>query len=172
MLDNIYEFSVETMVKRVDSLIVVLQTVQKLKSDKNLTDEDILSAKLAPDMLPLVKQIQITSDTLKATVAKLAGIEPPSYQDNEISIDELIERLQKTLVFVGSVDISDLKQGTNRTFTIPRYSEKSINSDNYLRDYGLPNFFFHVVIAYGILRMLGFELGKVVYINSLELNAE
>jgi uncharacterized protein len=165
---NVYEFSIETMLKTTNSLILILQNVDTLKASKDLTDEQIVTARLALDMFPFAKQIQIVSDNLKGATSRLAGIEAPMMEDTETTLAELIERLKKTVEYAQSVSASALQQAEERLIIVPRFSDKPIKPYNYMRDYGLPNFFFHVVTAYNILRHLGFELGKGQYLGPVE----
>jgi uncharacterized protein len=164
MSQNIYEFSVEMMVKSTNSMILILQKVESLKLEKSMSDVEILQARLAPDMLSFVKQIQIVSDNLKGHVSKLSGINSPLMEDNESTLAQLIKRLKE------NVNASTLEQADQRKILMPRFSDKTIKPNNFLRDFGIPNFYFHLVIAYGILRNIGFDLGKGDYIGGVQFD--
>ncbi|MBC7472324.1 MAG: DUF1993 domain-containing protein [candidate division SR1 bacterium] len=170
MSQNIYEFSVEMMVKSTNSIIVILQKADSLKTENGMSDVEILQARLAPDMLPFVKQIQIVSDNLKGHVSKLAGIEAPVMEDTETTLAQLIQRLKTTVEFAQNVNASTLEQADERKILMPRFSDKTIKPNNFLRDFGIPNFYFHLVTAYGILRNLGFEIGKGDYIGEVQFD--
>jgi uncharacterized protein len=170
MSQNIYEFSVEMMVKSTNSMILILQKVESLKLEKSMSDVEILQARLAPDMLSFVKQIQIVSDNLKGHVSKLSGINSPLMEDNESTLAQLIKRLKDTVEFAQNVNASTLEQADQRKILMPRFSDKTIKPNNFLRDFGIPNFYFHLVIAYGILRNIGFDLGKGDYIGGVQFD--
>lgn len=126
-----------------------------------------LGLRLAPDMLPLSKQIQITSDTAKACIARLAGQIPPSYEDNESSIDDLIARITRTRDYVLSIAAADVDGSEDRVIEIPRRGAepRKFDGENYLRHYALPNFYFHASMAYALLRHAGVPLGKMDYLG-------
>jgi uncharacterized protein len=170
MSQNIYEFSVEMMVKSTNSMILILQKVDSLKIEKGMTDEHILGARLSPDMLTFAKQIQLVSDNLKGHVSKLSSINAPIMEDNESTLAHLIKRLKDTVEFAQNVNASTLEQADERKILMPRFSDKTIKPNNFLRDFGVPNFYFHLVIAYGILRNLGFEIGKGDYIGGVQFD--
>jgi len=127
----------------------------------------LLQARLYPDMLPLVKQVQIACDFAKGTVARLAGQDPPKYEDNETSFDQLQARITKTLNFVGEFKPSQIDDSENRDIVIPmRDQTRQFKGENYLVGFALPNFYFHVTTAYAILRHNGVEVGKADYIRA------
>ena len=121
-----------------------------------------LQARLAPDMLPLVSQIRIASDTSKGCMARLAGMEIPKFEDNEKTLDECRERVRKTLDFIASVPAEAVNGSESREIVIPRRTGEPLTFDGefYLKHWALPNFFFHVTTAYALLRHNGVELGK------------
>lgn len=170
MSQNIYEFSVEMMIKSTNSMILILQKVESLKIEKDLSDVEILQSRLAPDMLPFVKQVQIVSDNLKGHVSKLAGTDAPIMEDTETTLAQLIQRLKNTVEFAQNVNASTLEQADERKIIMPRFSDKTVKPNNFLRDFGIPNFYFHLVMAYGILRNIGFDLGKGDYIGGVQFD--
>lgn len=127
-----------------------------------------LAARLAPDMLPFTKQIQIGCDAAKFGVARLAGIEPPKFEDNETSFAELRERIRKTLEFVRSVPADAIDGTEAKEVILPRRDGPvTLKGEFYLKHYVLPNFYFHVTTAYALLRHNGVELGKSDYLGAL-----
>jgi hypothetical protein len=133
---------------------------------KKFDPVNYLGARLAPDMLPFTKQIQIASDNAKGCVARLAGVEIPKFEDNEATIDELRARVDKTLKFIESVPASAFEGAASRAIELPRRDKEPLRfgGEDYLRHYALPNFFFHVSMAYALLRHNGVDLGKVDYL--------
>jgi uncharacterized protein len=127
-----------------------------------------LAARLAPDMLPFTKQIQIACDAVKFGVARLGGVEAPKFEDNETSLADLRERIRKTLEFVRSVPADAIDGSEAREITVPRRDGNiTMKGEAYLKNYVLPNFFFHLTTAYALLRHNGVELGKGDYLGSL-----
>jgi hypothetical protein len=127
-----------------------------------------LVARLAPDMLPFIKQIQIACDAAKFGVARLGGVEAPRFDDNEASVADLRERIRKTLEFVRSVPADAIDGSEAKDITVPRRDGNiTMKGEAYLKNYVLPNFFFHVTTAYALLRHNGVELGKGDYLGSL-----
>jgi len=129
--------------------------------------DNYLTLRLAPDMLPFTKQIQIASDAAKGCVARLAGQPVPSYEDNEATLEELAERIRKTRDFVLSVPAEAFEGSETREITIPRRSGDPLKFDglSYLRNFALPNFYFHATTTYALLRHAGVPLGKTDYLG-------
>ena len=126
-----------------------------------------LTLRLAPDMLPFPKQIQIASDSAKGCVARLAGVEIPKYEDNEASLAELKERVAKTIAFVKSVPAESFAGSETRAIELPQRNREPLRFDGetYLKHFALPNFFFHVNMTYALLRHAGVDLGKLDYLK-------
>jgi hypothetical protein len=125
-------------------------------------EKALMEARLAPDMYPLPKQIQIASDTAKGAIARLAGVEAPAMADTEASFAELKARCQKTIDFIQSVDRAKLEGAETRPVTLrfPNGMGYQFVGKDYLPGFALPNFFFHVTTAYAILRAQGVGVGK------------
>ena len=126
-----------------------------------------LTLRLAPDMLPFPKQIQIASDNAKGCVARLAGVEIPKYEDNEASLAELKARIAKTIDFVKSVPADKFAGAQERAIELPQRNRDPLRFDGetYLKHFALPNFFFHVNMTYALLRHAGVDLGKLDYLK-------
>lgn len=133
------------------------------------SEKDLMEARLAPDMYPLPRQIQLASDSAKGAIARLAGIEAPSMADTEASFTELKARCQKTIDFIKSVERARLEGAENRPVTL-RLREgigyQFVGKD-YLTQFALPNFFFHVTTTYAILRNAGVGVGKPDFLSHL-----
>ncbi|AMO21557.1 DUF1993 family protein [Ramlibacter solisilvae] len=126
----------------------------------------LLQYRLAPDMLPFARQIQIACDGPKNGAARIAGIEAPRYEDNEASFPELKARIQKTLDWLATVpaDKMDGTEDKEITFPVGRDKTRTMKAEAYLKHWVLPNMFFHITTAYAILRHNGVELGKADYL--------
>jgi hypothetical protein len=130
-------------------------------------DESALTTfRLAPDMLPFTRQVQIACDAAKNGVARVAGIEAPKFEDNEATFDELKARIQKTLDFLATVpaDALDGLEDKDVTFPVGRDATRTMKAQAYFTTWVLANFFFHVTTAYAILRHNGVELAKADYL--------
>jgi uncharacterized protein len=134
---------------------------------KKFDPANLLAARLAPDMLPLTRQILIACDASKFGISRLAGLEAPKFDDTETTIEQLRERIAKTIAFIDSVP-ADKLDGTEEkdvTFPIGRDgSTRTMKGEAYLKHWVFPNFFFHVTTAYALLRHNGVELGKTEYL--------
>jgi hypothetical protein len=125
-------------------------------------DANLLAdTRLAPDMLPFTKQVQLTSDFAKNSMARLAGIDAPRFEDNETTMDELIARVKKTLDFIDTVPATALEGSEIRDIRIPlRDRTVEFKGLAFLQTWAIPNFFFHHVTAYNLLRHNGVDIGK------------
>lgn len=126
----------------------------------------LASFRLAPDMLPFTKQIQIACDAAKLAVARIGGVDAPKFEDTETSFPELQERIRKTLDFLASVPAAKLEGTEDKEITFPvgRDKTRTMTAQAYLTTWALPNFFFHVTTAYAILRHNGVDVGKADYL--------
>jgi hypothetical protein len=121
----------------------------------------LASARLAPDMLPFTRQIQLTSDFAKNSMARLAGIDPPKFEDSETTMDELVARVKKTIDYIDSVSAAALEGSETRDIKIAlRDRTVEFKGLAYLQTWAIPNFFFHHVTAYNLLRHNGVDIGK------------
>lgn len=134
---------------------------------RGFSPDAYLALRLAPDMLPFSKQIQIASDNAKACVARLAGQEVPKWADDEATLPELRARLQRTIDYVGSVPPASLAGSDSRTITVPLRGRDPLqfNGESYLVHFALPNVYFHLTTAYALLRQAGVALGKGDYLG-------
>ncbi|MDT9600691.1 DUF1993 domain-containing protein [Sphingosinicella rhizophila] len=129
----------------------------------------LIEARLAPDMRPLPAQYQMASDTAKNGIARLCGIEAPAMADTEASFAELRDRCDRTIAFIQSVDPSQLDGSDERTVSLrfPNGMGYDFVGRDYLTQFALPNFFFHVTTAYAILRAAGVSVGKPDFLQHL-----
>ena len=127
----------------------------------------LVQSRLAPDMLPLTRQILIACDAAKNGVSRLSGVEAPKFDDTESTLAELKERIGKTLAWLGTVppDKLDGAEAREITFPVGRDKTRTMKGEDYLRYWMMPNFYFHVTTAYAILRHNGVELGKQDYLT-------
>lgn len=168
MAISMYSASVPVFTRMLGHLAAWLEKAEAHAQAKKFDTSVYLSARLAPDMLPFTKQIQIACDAAKFGVARLAGVEAPKFEDNEASFAELRERIRKTLEFVRSVPASAFDGSDERDITVPRRDGNIVlKGEFYLKHYVQPNFYFHVTTAYALLRHNGVDLGKGDFLGAL-----
>jgi hypothetical protein len=125
----------------------------------------LLQYRLAPDMLPLTRQVLIACDAAKNGVARISGVEAPRFEDNEATFPELKARIKKTLDYLATVPAAALDGTEEKDVTFPSGgTTRTMKAEAYLKHWTLPNFFFHITMTYAILRHNGVELGKADYL--------
>jgi hypothetical protein len=153
------------------ALGAVLRKGEAFAEARKIDPVVLLHARLAPDMFPLSRQVQIASDTAKAAAGRLGGVEVPRWADDESTFAHLQDRIGKTLRFVDSVPASQIDQGEDREISIPAGRDGTLRMKG--RDYAIhwviPHFVFHVATTYDILRHNGVELGKRDFIGEIPL---
>jgi uncharacterized protein len=149
----------------------VLDKAQAFATAKKVDPAVLLGARLYPDMFALTRQVQIASDLAKNGMARLAGIEPPRYEDNETTIDQLKARLAKTVAFLKTLDVSKIDAAADREITFPLgpTNKGQMKGDDYLNHFVLPNVYFHMTAAYAILRHNGVEIGKQDFLGAIPM---
>ncbi len=144
-----------------NALSGVLDKAEAFATAKKIEPSVLLGMRLAPDMFALTRQVQVACDQAKNGAARLAGIEPPKYEDNETTIAQLKERIAKTVAFLKSLDGKAIDASADKEITFPLGPSKGqMQGGDYLNHFVLPNFYFHATAAYAILRHAGVELGK------------
>lgn len=136
---------------------------------KSFDPNVLVSARLAPDQFPLVRQVQSACDTAKLAAVRLTGKEAPKHPDTEQNIDELRARLRSVLEFLNGVTAKDFEGAATRVVQNPRWEGKVMTGADYFIEHAIPNFFFHTVHVYAILRHNGVSLGKSDYLGKLNL---
>ena len=164
---DMYHASVPILVRALTNLKTILSKAEAWAEEKSVKEATVLNARLALDMLPFSKQIQLVSDTAKGGAARLGGVENPSYADEEATFAELHERLQKTIDFIQSVPAAGFEGAETRAIVL-KFPSRTMEFTGlaYLTGFVIPNLFFHVTTAYAILRHSGVPLGKGDYLGS------
>ena len=158
---SMYHASIPTITRALNNLAAVLEKGAAHAEAKKFDANALMESRLFPDMFPLAKQVQLASDISKGGAARLAQVDPPSYEDNEKTFPELVARLKKTVAFLETLKPAQIDGSEDRTVTWKtRTAEKSMQGTPYLFNHVLPNVFFHTTTAYDILRHNGIELGK------------
>ncbi|MGE0564304.1 MAG: DUF1993 family protein [Pseudolabrys sp.] len=161
---SVYDASIPVFQRMLTGLSRILLKAEAHAEALKIDPAALLQARLYPDMFPLVRQVQVTSDIAKGAAGRLGGIEFPRYADDEQSFANLRERIGKTLNFIDSVPSSAIAGSESRTIVLNiAGSNEELDAKVYLLNFALPNFFFHVTTAYDILRHLGVPIGKRDY---------
>ena len=165
---NVYDVSIPTFVHTLKSLRAIVEKGAAHAEAKKIDPAVLIGSRVFPDMLPFSRQIQIATDVAKGAAARLAGMEPPKFEDTEQTFPELIARIDRTIEYLTGLAPAQLAGSEDRTITIatPRASF-SFPGLVFLRHWALPNFFFHVATAYNLLRHNGVEIGKADYLGSI-----
>ena len=165
-----FSCTVETYLRGLTNLQTFLDRAEAFAKEKKFEVDTLLQSRLAPDMYPLVKQIQVTCDTAKGTVARLVGKQPPKHEDNEKTFAEIRSRVTKTMDYVKTITAGDLKNCEDRRVDLPWAEGKWMHAGQYIPEMALPNFYFHLAMTYGILRHNGVNLGKMDFIGNVNIN--
>lgn len=168
MNPNMYSASVPVFQQMLGALKDILTKAEQHIEARKIEPEALLRARLAADMFPLIRQVQIACDFAKGISARLAGADVPVYEDKEQTFAELIALLDRTLAFLGALPASAFEGSENREIvTRPGTpKERRFKGQDYLLSYGLPQFFFHVTTSYALLRHNGLEIGKRDYMGT------
>jgi hypothetical protein len=154
-----------------NALSAVLDKAGQFAAAKKIDPAVLLDSRLAPDMFSLTRQVQVASDLAKIGTARLAGVEPPRYEDKEATIDELKARLAKTVAFIKTLDTKSIDAAADREITFPLgpTNKGQMKGDDYLNHFILPNVYFHLTAAYAILRHCGVEIGKQDFLGAIPI---
>jgi len=158
---QLYDVSIPVLARGLTNLNGLLEKAAAHAAAKKFDAVGLLQARLAPDMFPFVRQVQVVCDSAKGAASRLAGVENPRHEDHEANFAELQARVAKTLEFVNSCTAAQLEGAETREIVLsfPTHSLK-FTGLSYLTSFALPNFYFHLTTAYDLLRANGVELGK------------
>ena len=153
------------------ALSAVLDKAAAFAAAKKIDPSVLLQSRLSPDMFPLIRQVQIASDQAKNGIARLAGVEPPRHEDNETTIDQLKDRLARTLSYLKSIEPKQIDGSADHDITFPLgpTNKGHMTGLDYLNLFALPNFYFHLTAAYAILRHCGVDLTKRDFFGAIPM---
>lgn len=168
MTISMYQASVPSFIRMLTNLAGVLAKGAAHAEAKKIDPAVLVNSRLFPDMFPLTRQVMIVTDNAKGGAARLAGLEPPKYEDNESSFPELMARIDKTAAYLKTFTPDQIDGSEGRTITLKLGKETmTFQGMPYLLNLVLPNIYFHSVTAYNILRHNGVNVGKKDYLGSL-----
>jgi hypothetical protein len=168
MTISIYTASTPVFVRMLGNLDHILGKALAHAEARKFEPSVFMTARLAPDMFALPRQVQITTDNAKGCIARLAGVEIPKFDDNEASVEELRERVRRTIDFLKSVPAEKFEGADTRQIELKVRGEPlHFSGEDYLRFFALPNFYFHLTTAYALLRHNGVDIGKTDFLGAL-----
>jgi hypothetical protein len=166
MAISMYSASVPVFTKTLSNMLHWLDKAQAHAEARKFDPSVYLTLRLHPDMLPLVNQIRIASDAAKGCAARLAGQDAPVFEDNETTLDQLRERIRKTMAYLETVKPEAINGSEERDIVIPRRDKEPLRfkGEFYMKHWAMANFFFHATTLYALLRHNGVELGKADFL--------
>lgn len=166
---SLYDVSIPVFALSLNNLSAILDKAESHGDAKKVDPKVIPQARLIVDMLPLTSQVQIACDTAKGAAARLAGVQVPKHEDTEATLAELKTRVAKTLDFIKTIKPEQL-QGAETREIVLQFPQATLKFKglNYLTNFALPNFFFHVTMAYALLRKNGVDLGKRDFLGPIQ----
>jgi hypothetical protein len=167
MTISMYTASVPVFVRALGNLRAVLQKGEHYAVEKNFAPDVLLQTRLIADMLPLVRQVQIATDMAKNGAFRLAGIDPPKFEDDETTFAQLYARIDRAIEAINTLGAAQIDGSESRAITLQmRTGEMKFQGLEYLLDFVLPNLFFHCTTTYAILREAGVQIGKMDFIGA------
>ena len=162
MTISMYSASAPVFLRLLGNSLVWLDKAEAHAKARNFDPNNYLGLRLAPDMLPLSRQVQIASDSAKGAMARLAGLELPKWEDNEASLDDLRGRIRKTMDYVSSFKPEQIDGSEHKAISVPRRvgDPLQFEGEAFLKHYAMANFYFHMTTLYALLRQGGVEVGK------------
>lgn len=166
MTISMYQSSIPVMVRMLGNLRAILEKATTQAEARKYDVSVLLNSRLFPDMFALTRQVQIATDMAKGCAARLAGQEPPSYPDTETTMSDVLARVDKTIAYLQGFKAEQIDGSEGRAIELksPR-GTMNFNGQQYLLNFVLPNFYFHLTTTYNILRHNGIEIGKMDFIG-------
>jgi hypothetical protein len=163
-----YVSSVPPIIRSLTNLSSILEKAVVYAEVKNIDPSVLINARLYPDMFPLSRQVQIATDVAKGAISRLAGLEPPAYEDNESTFPELLARIDKTITLLESFKPEQIDGSEDKTILLPMHDRTiTFKGLPYLLDFVIPNVYFHVTTTYAILRHNGLDIGKKDFLGNI-----
>jgi len=164
---SMYQASVPVFVRALTNLRAVLQKGEAFANEKGFAPDVLLQTRLIADMLPLSRQIQIATDMAKNGACRLAGIDPPKFEDNETTFADMYARMDRATDVIAGIAADKIDGSESRAITFQmRTGEMTFEGQSYLLDFVIPNLFFHATTSYAILREAGVPIGKTDFIGA------
>jgi uncharacterized protein len=153
-----------------NALSAVIEKAAAHLATKKVDQSVLIGWRLAPDMFAFGRQVQVACDQAKNGSARLAGSEPPKFEDNETTLDQLKERIAKTVAYLKTLDAKAIDGSSDREITFPLGQNKGqMKGGDYLNHFMLPNFYFHLAAAYTVARNFGVDIGKRDFLGAIPI---
>jgi len=163
---SMYDASVPVFIRMLGNVRAILEKAAAYAEARKFEPAVLVQSRLAPDMFPLSRQVQIAADMAKGCAARLAGVEIPKYEDNEATFPELVARIDKTVAFLKTLKPAQIDGTEDKGITLQqRAGTREFKGQPYLLHYVLPNFYFHCTTAYALLRHNGLDVGKPDFVG-------
>jgi hypothetical protein len=169
---SMYTVTVPEFKRGLLALKALLVKVEAFVAEKQIEDSVVLNDRLALDQFPFVKQVQVACDNAKGTASRLAGVDIPKMEDNETTLKQLEERIDKTIAYLDTLKPEQFEGAESREIPIYFFPGKMLYGLEYVNTLGLANFHFHITTAYSILRHHGMNIGKADYMGQLDFHDE
>jgi uncharacterized protein len=167
---NYFDLTVPVMLKNLTNVKSILMRGWNDAQERGMTEEAFLAQALAPDMFHLGRQVQIVTDNAKGMTARLAGVEAMSIEDNETTVDELLNRIDVVIEYISTFKPEQFEQAAQQKIVLKYMPGQYQTGAGYALSYAIPNFFFHMSMIYALLRKQGAPLGKTDFIGGLTLH--
>jgi hypothetical protein len=165
MQHNVNDIIVNQFTRSLKALKNILKTAEAHATERKFDPNLFLDMRLAPDMFPLVRQVRFVSDTAKGAVSRLSGKTAPVFEDNEKTMEELINRVQRTIDYVAEFKKETFADYKTKKVSFPFYPGVHLTGEDYLVQHAIPNFYFHISTTYSLLRASGVKIGKQDYLG-------
>ena len=163
--------SLPVFITGLNALLGILDKAAEFAAAKKIDESVLLQTRLAPDQFPLVRQIQIATDSAKNGSARVAGVEAPKHDDKEASLSELKTRISETIAFIESIDPEAFNAGADKQIVFPlgKLYKGEMKGDAYVTHFVLAHYYFHLTTAYAILRHCGVDIGKMSFLGNIPM---
>lgn len=162
-----FDLTVPQFIKSLKNFMAIMDKAAAHADAKKFDVEILLNSRLAPDMFPFTRQVQITCDTAKLCASRLTGKAAPVQEDNEKTFNDVKNRIQSVITYLESFKPEDYTNAAKAVITQPRWEGKTLTGEQYVIHHAIPNFYFHMTTAYAILRNNGVDVGKKDYLGDL-----
>lgn len=169
MTISMYQASIPTFIHSLGNLYAILAKAATYAGAKKIDPSVLVNARLYPDMFPLSRQVQIATDVAKGGAARLAGVEVPSFADNETTFEQLQERVAKTIAFLKTITAAQVDGSEGKEISLKvGPNQMSFKGQDYLLQFVIPNVYFHITTTYAILRHNGLDIGKADFLGKIQ----
>lgn len=166
---NLFELTVPQLAKTLHNLDRWLKSAEQYAEQRKFPVDNLIQARLAPDQYPLVRQVQSSCDNAKLITGRLTQKDWPAHADTETTFEQLHARIAAVQTYLEGFKPEDFAEADDRKIVLPWMQGKWMTGVEYVTQFGLPNFYFHVTLAYSILRHNGVPLGKTDFIGSVPM---